>query len=213
MTDDTLSANVSDTQTGKRIDFPEPQTMTPAQKEVYDQIVSGPRKTLVGPLRAALHNPILADRWQRFGQVVRFETSIPTRLSELAILVTARRWSSDLEWAIHLRDAKKAGLDVSWADAIRHCNAPDFGADEDARHIYNYAQQIVQNGDVDDATYAAVRDRWSPAGVVELTAIIGYYSMVAMTLNVHRVPLPEGVTDTLPGAKSTLSTLPAAPAR
>ena len=93
---------------GGRISFPTPDTMTAEQRQVYEQIVSGPRGTLVGPLRAALHNPALADRWQRLGQVLRFETSIPTHLNELAILVTARRWNSDLEWGIHAGDAERA---------------------------------------------------------------------------------------------------------
>ncbi len=106
--------------------FRAPEDMTPAQRNVYDAIVSGPRGTLVGPLRAALHNPALADRWQKLGQVLRFETSIPTALNELAILVTARRWNSELEWAIHARDAARAGLDSRITEAIRTCDLPDL---------------------------------------------------------------------------------------
>ncbi|MCR9275603.1 MAG: carboxymuconolactone decarboxylase family protein, partial [Rhodobacteraceae bacterium] len=179
-----------------RISFPEPETMTAAQREVYDQIISGPRRTLVGPLRAALHNPVLADRWQRMGQVLRFETSLPTRLSELAILVTARRWNSRLEWAIHARDADRAGLDPAIAESVRLCQPPGFGDDSEAREIYDFARQIVQTGDVAPDTYTAIVARWGEVGAVELTAVIGYYSLVAMTLNVHRIPLPEGVSAT-----------------
>lgn len=192
-----------------RISFPEPGTMTDAQRQVYDQIISGPRRTLVGPLRAALHNPVLADRWQRLGQVLRFETSLPTRLSELAILVTARRWNSRLEWAIHSGDADRAGLDPAIIEAVRICQAPDFGEDAEAREIYDFAQQIVQKGDVDPAAYDAVVARWGEVGAVELTAVIGYYSLVAMTLNVHRVPLPEGKSAALPGQPGVLAELPA----
>lgn len=191
-----------------RISFPAPDTMSSAQREVYDQIVSGPRGTIVGPLRAALHNPVLADRWQRFGQVLRFETKIPTRLNEIAILVTARRWNSVLEWAIHARDAARAGLSADVCEAIRTGARPDFGADEAAREIYSFARQLVQTGDVDALAYDAVVARWGEVGAVELTAVVGYYSMVAMTLNVHRVPLPEGVSATLPGALGELSDIP-----
>lgn len=194
---------------GGRISFPEPGEMTPAQQEVYEQIVSGPRRTLVGPLRAALHNPVLADRWQRLGQVLRFETSLPTRLNELAILVTARRWNSTLEWTIHAGDAARAGLDPAIAEAIRLCETPDFGTDDTAREIYDFASQLVQRGDVSDETYAAILARWGEVGAVELTAVIGYYSMVAMTLNVHRVPLPEGVGNKLPGTPGELAEMPA----
>ncbi|SPF81728.1 carboxymuconolactone decarboxylase family protein [Pseudoprimorskyibacter insulae] len=193
-----------------RISFPDPETMTPAQKEVYDQIVSGPRKTLVGPLRAALHNPMLADRWQRLGQVLRFETSLPTHLNELAILVTARRWNSELEWAIHLGDADRAGLDPAIGEAIRTCSAPDFKGDEPACEIYEFARQLVATGNVDDDVYAAIVRRWDEVGAVELTAVIGYYSMVAMTLNVHQVPVPEGVSVSLPTEPGVLSAMPAA---
>ena len=192
-----------------RISFPAPETMNAAQREVYEQIVSGPRRTLVGPLRAALHNPTLADRWQRLGQVLRFETSLPTRLSELAILVTARRWNSRLEWAIHAGDADRAGLDPAVAEAVRLCQPPSFGGDDEAREIYDFARQIVQTGDVSGDTYAAIVARWGEVGAVELTAVIGYYSLVAMTLNVHRIPLPEGVSASLPGEAGVLAELPA----
>lgn len=209
MNDQTKTALAASEAPG-RISFPSPEIMSPAQREVYDAIVSGPRGTLVGPLRAALHNPVLADRWQRFGQVLRFETCIPTKLNELAILVTARRWNSNLEWTIHARDALQAGLDPAVVEAIRVGEAPDFGADHAARDIYDYAQQILQSGDVQDATYDAVRARWGEVGVVELTAVVGYYSMVAMTLTVHRVPTPAAFSSRLAGDTRGLAVLPAA---
>lgn len=180
-----------------RISFPEPEIMNEAQRTVYDQIVSGPRGTIVGPLRAALHNPELADKWQRLGQVLRFETSIPKRLNEVAILVTARRWNSVLEWAIHAGDAERAGLETSVIEAIRIGQAPVFGDDTAAAEIYEFALQLVQVGDVEQSTYDAIVNRWGEVGAVELTAVVGYYSMVAMTLNVHRIPLPPGVEATL----------------
>ncbi|MDF0601377.1 carboxymuconolactone decarboxylase family protein [Psychromarinibacter sp. C21-152] len=192
-----------------RISFPEPGSMTEEQTAVYNQIVAGPRQTLVGPLRAALHNPVLADRWQRLGQVLRFETCLPTRLNELAILVTAKRWNSPLEWAIHKADALRVGLDPAIAEAIRVGELPEFGDDDAAREIYEFARQLVKTADVDSATYAAIVERWGEVGAVELTAVVGYYSMVAMTLNVHRVPLPDGVEDNLPGANSALPEIPA----
>lgn len=205
MIDQTNAVKDIENKVGGRISFPDPATMNMAQKEVYDQIVSGPRKALVGPLRAALHNPVLADRWQRLGQVLRYETSLPARLNELAIIVTARRWNSDLEWAIHRGDALRAGLDPTIADAIRDCAEPAFGEDSEAREVYEFARQLVQNGDVAADVYDSVIARWGEVGAVELTAVIGYYSMVAMTLNVHRVPLPADITETLPGARDTLA--------
>jgi 4-carboxymuconolactone decarboxylase len=191
-----------------RINFPEPDSMTPEQREVYEQIVSGPRGVLVGPLRAALHNPALADRWQRMGQVLRFETSFPTRLNEVAILVTARRWNSVLEWTIHAGDAERAGLEPHIIDSIKHGRLPEFGEDQIAAEIYEFARQLVQGGDVQQPTYDAIVNRWGEVGAVELTAVVGYYSMVAMTLNVHRIPLPENVQPSLPEGSANLFELP-----
>ncbi|MFS4581780.1 carboxymuconolactone decarboxylase family protein [Phaeobacter sp. C3_T13_0] len=204
-----IDNSVKDGQTEGRISFPCPGAMSEAQQAVYDQIVSGPRGIIVGPLRAALHNPVLADRWQELGKVLRFETSFPTRLNEVAILVTARRWNSVLEWAIHAGDAARAGLDMDIIDAIRVGQPPEFSDDTEAEGIYEFARQLVQTGDVGTATYQAIVDRWGEVGAVELTAVIGYYSMVAMTLNVHRIPLPKGTEATLAGPMDALSTIPA----
>ena len=173
-----------------RISFPSPETMNAEQRAVYDDIVSGPRARLVGPLKAALHNPALADRWQKMGALLRFGTSIAPRHSELVILVAARRWNSQLEWAIHAVAAKVGGLPDEVIDAIRQCAAPRFSDAGDAA-IYEYARQLQQTGNVDDACYDEVLRLVGEAGIVELGAILGYYTMVAMTLNVHQIPMPE----------------------
>jgi 4-carboxymuconolactone decarboxylase len=173
-----------------RISFPTPDTMNAEQRAVYDDIVSGPRARLVGPLRAALHNPKLADRWQKMGALLRFGTSIAPRHSELAILVTARRWNSQLEWYIHAEAAQKAGLPQNIIDAMLVAEAPAFADDGDAA-VYEYARQLLQQGVVDEPAYQRVLGFFGEAGTVELTAIVGYYSMVAMTLNAHHIPLPD----------------------
>lgn len=191
-----------------RIPFPTPETMSPAQRAVFDEIISSPRGRLIGPLRAALHNPLLASRWQQLGLVLRFETSYPTRLNELAILMTARRWNSRLEWAIHESDGLRANLDTAWIGAIRVGEVPDFGSDAAAGEIYDYVQQLLCSGDVDQPVYDPVHARWGEVGVVELTAVIGYYSMVALTLNAHEVPIPEGTKADLPVRRGTLFDIP-----
>jgi 4-carboxymuconolactone decarboxylase len=84
--------------------------MTPEQRRIYESIVNGPRGTLVGPLRAALHRPELADKWQQLGELLRYRTSLPPHISEIAILVTARRWNSQVEWHMHAIAAAKAGV-------------------------------------------------------------------------------------------------------
>jgi 4-carboxymuconolactone decarboxylase len=173
-----------------RITLPTPETMDAEQRAVYDDIVSGARGRLVGPLRAALHNPALADRWQKLGVLLRFGTSVSARCSELAILVTARRWNSQLEWYIHAAAAQVAGLPQPVIDAVLVGAAPQFDDAGDAA-VYEYARQLLQDGDVDDDAYQRTLALFGEAGTVELTAIVGYYSMVAMTLNAHRIPLPD----------------------
>ncbi len=195
-----------------RIPLPSPYEMNPAQKAVYENIVGGPRGTLVGPLRAALHNPSLADRWQAFGQVLRYETSLPRHLNELAILVTARHWNSELEWTIHAEAARTAELAETVIEAIRTCKVPDFTSVEE-REVYEFSRELLEHGNVGDVAYAAALNRWGAVGVVELTALIGYYSMVAMTLNAHRVPLPDHIPAELNSAQTTRTLLPACPLR
>lgn len=173
-----------------RISLPAPETMNPEQRAVYDDIVGGRRARLVGPLRAALHNPALADRWQKLGALLRFGTSIAPRQSELAILVTARRWNSQLEWLIHAADGLAAGLPQGVIDAMLVAAPPVFADAGDAA-VYEYTRQLLQHGVVDDDAYGLVLAAFGEAGTVELTAIVGYYSMVAMTLNAHRIPLPD----------------------
>ena len=174
-----------------RIPLPTPETMTPEQRRVYDAVVSGPRGKLQGPLRAALHRPELADKWQQFGEVLRYRTSLPPRLSELAILVTARHCNCDLEWHIHEQMARQAGLADSIIDDIRDGKRP-AAADGEALVTFDYAEELNRRKTVAEETYAQALERFGVVGVVELTALVGYYTMVAMTLNAHEIPLPDG---------------------
>lgn len=199
-----------------RISFPTPETMNAEQLRVYQDIIQGPRARLVGPLRAALHNPELADRWQKMGALLRFGTSISPRASELAILVAARRWNSQLEWHIHAAAAQDAGLPQAIIDALLVAAPPRFDDVKDGA-VYEYARQLLQRGVVNEAAYQEVLAMFGEAGTVELTAIIGYYSMVAMTLNAHHIPLPD-VDTPLPlqpvagNAEGVLTELPQAQA-
>ena len=173
-----------------RIPLPTPDTMTDDQKRVYEKIVSGPRGRLVGPLRAALHSPELAERWQALGALLRFGTSLAPRVSELAIVVTARRWNSQIEWHIHAQAARAAGISDAVLDAIQARETPVFDNADDAV-VYEFARQIQETGQVEPDLYAQAVARWAAVGVVELTAVIGYYTMVSMTLNAHEIPMPD----------------------
>ncbi|MGG5822452.1 carboxymuconolactone decarboxylase family protein [Falsiroseomonas sp. HW251] len=190
-----------------RIPLPGRDELDAAQREVWDRVVSGPRGQVIGPLRAAIHNAELAGRWSALGEALRFNTSLPKRLSELAICVTGRRWSSQVEWFVHARAAEQAGVSVAVLDAIRDGRAP-YIADAGEAAVYDFARELQHDGRVSDAAYAAARDAFGVKGVVELTALIGYYTMVSMTLNAHGVPLPDGERDPLTPPERGLFALP-----
>ncbi len=176
-----------------RIPLVEPDTLTPEQRQVYDRIVAGPRRAVVGPLRAVLHNPDLAEHWQQLGAQVRYGTTLPARLKEIAILVTARRWNADLEWQIHEAEARRAGVPERVIAAIREAKPPTFD-DPAERDVYEFVRELQETGRVPEARYRSVHDRHGTVGVVELAALVGYYTMVAMTLNAHEIALSEGTT-------------------
>ncbi len=167
------------------------EAMTPAQQKVVDAIVNGPRGSLSGPFRAWLHSPELADRLQHVGAYVRFDNVLPRRLSEFAILITARHWTAQLEWYLHHPMALEAGLDPALAVAVAEDRAP-ASLQPDERAIYDFATQLHRSGQVSDAAYEAVRSLFGEQGVVDLIGVCGYYTIVAMTLNVAQVPLPPG---------------------
>src|SRR6476646_5447111 len=124
-----------------RISLPAPETMNAEQRAVYDKIVSGPRGRIQGPLRAALHNAELADKWQALGALLRYGTSLPPRLSEIAILVTGRACNSPFEWYAHRAEAEKAGIEPAIIDALLSQTVPpDLGTDDAA--VYHYAVEL-----------------------------------------------------------------------
>ena len=191
-----------------RLHLPAVDELTTEQRKVYDEVVSGPRGRLVGPLRAVIHSPELATRWSRLGEFLRYSTLLPPKLNELAIIVAGRHWNSQLEFYIHAEAAKVAGLDAASIEAIRQGQAPVFVADEE-REVYEYARLLVQTGTVPDDVHAAIVARWGARGAVELTGVIGYYTMVSMTLNAHEIPLPDGAAPPLPKLQDGPTRLPA----
>lgn len=173
-----------------------PDQMTEEQKRVAAGIAAGPRGGLRGPFPAMLRSPEVAERFQKLGEYLRFNSSIPAALNELAILVTARVWSAQYEWYAHHLLAMKAGLPPAIAQAVAEGRRPD-GMTEDQRIIHDFCAELHATRFVSDATYTAVRDRFGEKGVIDLIAVSGYYVAVAMTLNVAQVPLPPGVPEPL----------------
>lgn len=176
---------------GRRFPLLTEATMTPRQRESYQAIVSGPRKGATGPFNALLRSPEVADRVQKVGEYVRFQSSIPAALNELAILITGRFWGAQFEFWAHSRLARTAGLADAIIDAVAEGRRPAAMSD-DERIVYDFCTELFRDKAVSDAVFRAVVARFGDQGVIDLIAASGYYSIVSMVLNVDRYPLPAG---------------------
>ena len=168
-----------------------PEQMTQAQLNVAESIASGPRGSLEGPFKTWLRSPELADRLQKVGEYIRFHSSLPKRLNEFAILIVAREWQASFEWFIHEPAAVAADLASSITGQLRDGNRPD-GMRDDETLVYDFCTQLLRQHQVSDAMYEAAVGRFGEQGVVDLIGAVGYYSTVAMTLNVAQVMPPGG---------------------
>ena len=174
-----------------------PEELTPAQRQVHDAIVAGPRGRVVGPLRVWLLSPELAERAQELGAFCRFRTRLPPRLSELAILVTGAFWQAGFEWHAHAPIALAAGVPADAIEAIRLGREPKFArADEQA--VYAFSRELWTRRRVSDATYRRIADLLGNETVIELVGILGYYGLISMTINAFEVPLPQGADQPFP---------------
>ena len=166
--------------------------MTDEQRAVVDAIQSGPRGAgLRGPFNALLRSPALCDPVQRVGAYVRFGSSIPAPLNELAICMAGRKWGAQYEFYAHRRLGIDAGLNPAILDAIAQGRRPaEMTGDETI--VYEFVTDLLTTGQVADARYGAAMDRFNERGIMDLVGAVGYYSLVSMVLNVAQVPLPEG---------------------
>jgi 4-carboxymuconolactone decarboxylase len=170
--------------------------MDDAQREAHRAIVSGPRGGARGPFNALLRSPELADAAQKVGAYIRFKSSLPQKLNELAILVTARYWTAQFEWYAHAQLAEKAGLGLELISSIGKNLRPE-GMTKEETAIYNFAKELHEKKGVSDATFDAVKQAFGEKGIIDLIGACGYYTMVSMILNVERHPIPDGKPDPL----------------
>jgi 4-carboxymuconolactone decarboxylase len=162
------------------------------QKRVADEIRSGPRGGLRGPFEAWLRSPGLAEHAQKVGAYVRYESSLPRDLNELAILLTGKHWRAQFEFWAHSRLAREAGLDDGIIEAVRTGETPRFMREEE-RVVYEFVTEYFATNRVSASTYNRAKFAFGENGIVDLVGAVGYYSLVSMTLNVFDVELPEGV--------------------
>jgi 4-carboxymuconolactone decarboxylase len=174
--------------------------MTPAQKKMFENLLSGERRGAGGPFNVLLRSPEMGDLAQQFGASMRFHSTIPPKLNELAIIITARHWTSNYEWYAHRRAAQQAGLSQAIIEAIVAGTRP-ASMQPDEQAVYDFCTELLTNKHVSDRTFQAVKDRFGERGVVDLIGVSGYYGLVSMLLNVDRYPLPEGVQPELKPAR------------
>jgi 4-carboxymuconolactone decarboxylase len=167
-----------------------PDEMSPAQREVAAQIAAGPRGEVRGPFVALIHNAGLAGAVQQLGEHLRYKSKLPPRTLEMAVLITARRWTCQHEWYMHEPLARKAGLEPAIIDALAAGREPQNLA-PDAAAVYAFCREAHATGRVSDEPFDAVVARHRRDGALELLALCGYYSMMAMVLNTAGLPLPN----------------------
>jgi 4-carboxymuconolactone decarboxylase len=165
--------------------------MTPAQHTMVEHLFSGPRAGANGPFNVLLRSPEMGDIAQQFGASMRFNQSMPRKLNEMAIIITARYWTAQYEWYAHKRAALQAGLDPAIVDAIQHGRRP-AALQKDETAVYTFCTELLNTKHVSDATFAAAKTAVGEKGVVDLMGVMSWYQMVSMLLNVDRYPLPAG---------------------
>lgn len=184
------------------------EALTPEQRTLADAIRSGPRSSLKnsaaarpgplgGPFNVWLRSPGIGNLIQSLGAEIRFRSSLPSKLNEFAIIITARHWTSQYEWFAHHRLALEAGLDPAVAEDVAQGRRP-AKMDRDETIVYDFSRELHETQGVSDATYQAAVERFGERGVMDLIAVNGFYVLVSMALNVDRTPLPGGAPLPLP---------------
>jgi len=168
--------------------------LTPAQRALLGSIRSGPRggsTTIRGPFAVFLHAPAFGELAQQLGGHCRFKTAVAPRLSEFAILATAKLWRAQYEWFAHVPQAERAGVKTETIRDLHKGRVPK-SAPKDERAIYDFVQELYKTRRVSDKTFERVRAVLGDAATVELVGILGYYALISMILNVFRMSPPEG---------------------
>jgi len=184
------------------------EQLTPEQRALSDAIKSGPRAKLAssgaskpgplgGPFNVWLRSPGIGDLVQKLGEEIRFRSTLTGKLNELAILITARNWTSQYEWVAHHKLALEGGLDPKIAEDIAQGQRP-ANMDADETLVYEFSTELQRTQGVSDETYARALKRFGERGVVDLITVNGFYVLVSMCLNVDRTPVPPGTPVPLP---------------
>jgi 4-carboxymuconolactone decarboxylase len=176
------------------------EQLTPEQKTMVNELLAGTRTSLNGPFNALLRSPDMGNVAQKLGEYVRFRTSVPQRLNEMAILLTAKWWSAQYVWYAHKTLALSAGLNAAVIDDIEAGRRP-ARMQPDETVIYDVSSELREHRRVSDATFKAGVNLLGEKGVMDLIGAMGYYDLVSMVVNVDRYPLPQGTPLPFPEPK------------
>jgi len=171
--------------------------MSPAQRLVREEIIAGRRGRFGGPFELLIRAPEICGLAAKLGEHLRWGTSLSDRLSELAIITTARFWRAQYEWQAHAPLAAKAGVPAAAIEAIRSGGTPQFAASDEAL-VHRLCSELFRTQRLSDASFEAAIATVGEQGLVELISLIGYYTLIGNTLNVFQVPLPPGETPPFP---------------
>ena len=164
--------------------------MNEAQRTAAEELIAGPRKGVKGPFIALLRSPDLMGRLQKVGEYLRFNSAVPPRVSEFATLIVSRVWTQQFEWFTHVPLALKAGVSQQTLDELATGRRPTQMSKEDAL-VYDFTTELITHHGISDGTYQAAVSRLGEQGVVDLVAIVGYFTMISMELNVAQTPAEE----------------------
>lgn len=166
---------------------------TPEQKQAAEAFEAARKTPVFGPFEPLMYSPEVMTLARAMGDYLRYKPKIGTTLSELVILITARRWTQDYEWYVHAPIARKVGIAEPVIAAIRDGRRPE-GMSADETLVYDFTNELQENKRVSDTTFAKAEQRFGKDGVVDLAAVSGYYTFLAMELNMARYPLPKDGT-------------------
>jgi 4-carboxymuconolactone decarboxylase len=170
-----------------------PDRQTDAQKKASAEFLASRGTPVFGPFVPLLRSPEVMLRAKAMGDYLRYNSTLPPKLNEFAILLTARKWSQRLEWAIHQPIALKAGLSPDVAAAVAEGRRP-APLDEGEQLVHDFVTEVLDHQSVCDVTYQAAVRRFGEQGTIDLVAVCGYYTFLAMVLNVARTAVPKDTT-------------------
>lgn len=164
-----------------------PDEMNDQQKAAAQALMDGPRGAVFGPFIPLMRSPDLMDRLQKVGEYLRYQSAVETRINEFVMLVVSRHWSQQFEWCMHYPLALKAGVKQEVLDALAEGRRP-AGMADDEELAYDLCDELHRTHGLSDATYRRAVERFGERGVIDMVALIGYFTTVSMVMNVAHTP-------------------------